>query len=69
MHRIPFDRDAKPISAPHARRMLGAAGFDVIRTDFLFLFPAGAGSAEATGGTARGPTGRGTVLVLCRKRA
>ena len=39
MHRIPFNRDAQPISAPHARRMLDAAGFNVIRTDYLFLFP------------------------------
>ena len=39
MHRIPFDRDAVLISPPHARHLLTAAGFEVLRTDFLFLFP------------------------------
>jgi SAM-dependent methyltransferase len=39
MRRIPFDRDAKLLSPPHARALLTRAGFDVLRTDFLFLFP------------------------------
>jgi SAM-dependent methyltransferase len=39
MRRIPFDRDAIPLSPPEARRLIGAAGFEVVRTDFLFLFP------------------------------
>ena len=39
MRRIPFDRDAKLLSPAHARRLLTRAGFDVLRTDFLFLFP------------------------------
>src|SRR5580704_10812599 len=39
MRRIPFDRDAKPLSPPHARELLTRAGFDVLRTDFLFFFP------------------------------
>ena len=39
MRRIPFDRDAKRLSPPHARRLLSRAGFDVLRTDFLFFFP------------------------------
>ena len=39
MHRIPFDRDAVLVSPPHARHLLTAAGFEVLRTDFLFLFP------------------------------
>ena len=39
MHRIPFDRDAVLISPPHARHLLTAAGFQILRTDFLFLFP------------------------------
>ncbi len=39
MKRIPFDRDAIPLSAPTARRLLRAEGFDVLRTDFLFIFP------------------------------
>ncbi len=39
MRRIPFDRDSQLISPPLARALLARAGFDVIRTDFLFVFP------------------------------
>jgi hypothetical protein len=39
MSRIPFDRDAKTITAGAARRMLKRTGFQVLRTDFLFIFP------------------------------
>jgi SAM-dependent methyltransferase len=40
MSRIPFDRDAIPLSVLEARRLLRAAGFELVRSDFLFLFPA-----------------------------
>ena len=39
MSRIPFDRDAILVSAPEARRLARAAGFDVLSTHFLFVFP------------------------------
>ncbi len=39
MSRIPFDRNAITISPPRARRLLEAAGFHVVRTDYLFFFP------------------------------
>jgi SAM-dependent methyltransferase len=39
MSRIPFDRDAITISAREARGLIHAGGFDVSRTDFLFIFP------------------------------
>ncbi|MGH7694128.1 MAG: class I SAM-dependent methyltransferase [Gemmatimonadaceae bacterium] len=39
MRRIPFDRDAIPISPPGARRMLRAGGFEIVSTEFLFFFP------------------------------
>lgn len=39
MSLIPFDREAIPLSAPEARRMLRRTGFEIIRTDFLFIFP------------------------------
>jgi len=39
MRRIDFDRDAVTLSAPECRRMLEANGFDVVRTDFAFVFP------------------------------
>jgi hypothetical protein len=39
MHRIPFDRGAIPLTPPEVRRLLQAGGFEILRTDFLFLFP------------------------------
>jgi SAM-dependent methyltransferase len=39
MRRIPFDRDAITLSAPEARRLLRDGGFEVLGTDFLFVFP------------------------------
>jgi SAM-dependent methyltransferase len=39
MSRIPFDRDAITMSAREAQGMVRAGGFDVLRTDFLFIFP------------------------------
>jgi SAM-dependent methyltransferase len=40
MRRIPFDRDAITLSAPEARRLLSVGGFEILRTDYLFIFPA-----------------------------
>jgi len=40
MRRIPFDRDARMISAARARRLLRAAGFGALQpARFLFFFP------------------------------
>lgn len=39
MRRIPFDRDAVMLSAPEAGRLLHTVGFEVVRTDFRFVFP------------------------------
>jgi SAM-dependent methyltransferase len=39
MRRIPFDRDAVPVSAPAVRRLLADAGFRPLSTRFLFYFP------------------------------
>lgn len=39
MSRIPFDRDAVTLTPPEARRLLRAGGFEILRTDFLFIFP------------------------------
>jgi SAM-dependent methyltransferase len=39
MRRIPFDRDAITLTAPQARRLMAAGGFEILRTDFLFYFP------------------------------
>jgi trans-aconitate methyltransferase len=69
MRRIPFDCDAKLLSAPRARRLLEGAGFDIISTDFLFLFPrALAALRPLETRLTRVPAGA-QYLVLCRKRA
>jgi trans-aconitate methyltransferase len=68
MSRIPFDRDARLISPPHARNLLARAGFHVLRTDFLFFFPrllAALRPLEIT--LAHIPAGA-QYLVLCQKR-
>lgn len=39
MSRCAFDRDAIPLSPPGARAMLKEAGFQILRTDFRFIFP------------------------------
>ncbi|MDA0576675.1 MAG: class I SAM-dependent methyltransferase [Verrucomicrobia bacterium] len=40
MSRIPFDRDAMPVSAPTLARLVRGAGFTVLHVDYLFIFPA-----------------------------
>ncbi len=39
MSRIPFDRDAIMLWPGEARRLLQRQGFEILRTDFLFIFP------------------------------
>lgn len=39
MSRIPFDRDAITLTPWNARKLLAAAGFRILRTDYLFYFP------------------------------
>jgi SAM-dependent methyltransferase len=67
MRRIPFDRDAKLLSPPRARALLARAGFDVLGTDFLFLFPRVLSVLRPLeAGLARLPAGA-QYMVLCRK--
>jgi len=40
MSRIPFDRDAKPLSFLETHRLLKRGGFDIVATSFHFYFPA-----------------------------
>jgi|JI6StandDraft_1071083.scaffolds.fasta_scaffold130249_2 SAM-dependent methyltransferase len=40
MSRVPFDCDAEMLFPHQARRLLVHAGFEVVCTDFLFVFPA-----------------------------
>lgn len=39
MSRIPFDRDAITLTPPESAALLCSAGFELLRTDFLFFFP------------------------------
>jgi len=39
MSRCAFDRDAIKIAPPEARSLLRSAGFQILRMDFLFIFP------------------------------
>ena len=67
MRRIPFDRDAKLLSPPLARELLTRAGFNVLRTDFLFLFPRVLSALRPLEARlTRFPAGA-QYMVLCRK--
>ncbi len=67
MRRIPFDRDAVTLSAPEARRLLRAGHFEILRTDFLFVFPCAlAPLRRAEPMLARLPLGA-QYLVLAKK--
>jgi len=39
MSRTPFDRDAVPVAPTSAQRLLLSGGFEIVRRDFLFIFP------------------------------
>jgi len=39
MNQCPFDQDAETLTPIQARRLLKTAGFEILRTDFLFIFP------------------------------
>jgi SAM-dependent methyltransferase len=39
MSRCAFDRDAITLTPPEARRLLRSGGFEILRTDFRFIFP------------------------------
>jgi SAM-dependent methyltransferase len=67
MSRIPFDRDAVTLSILEARRLLTRAGFQLVRGDFLFVFPNRLRWLRPVEPwICRLPLG-GQYLVLCRK--
>lgn len=39
MNRVSFDKDAVTLSAPSGRALLRSGGFEILQTDFLFIFP------------------------------
>jgi SAM-dependent methyltransferase len=66
MSRIPFDRDAITLSPPEARRLLRAGGFEIVRTDFLFIFPKILGFLRAVEPLVTGAPLGAQYMVLCR---
>ncbi len=67
MSRCPFDEEAILISPREAKAMLGKAGFEVVRTDFRFIFPrALRGLRKLEDLVYRLPLGA-QYQVLCRK--
>jgi SAM-dependent methyltransferase len=67
MSRIPFDRDAITLTADEARTMLRDGGFEIVRTDFLFIFPRALGFLRGLERlVTRLPLG-GQYQILCRK--
>ena len=67
MRRIPFDRDAKMLSASNARRLLEGAGFEIISTDFLFVFPRALAALRPLESTLTGVPAGAQYMVLCRR--
>lgn len=67
MSRIPFDRDAVTLTPPEAANLLRSGGFEVIHTDFLFIFPKSLRMLRfLEPRLSRLPLGA-QYLVLCRK--
>jgi SAM-dependent methyltransferase len=68
MSRVSFDENAITITPPEARGLLRAAGFEVVETDFLFIFPRALRWLRPIERlVTRLPLG-GQYLVLCRAR-
>jgi hypothetical protein len=67
MKRCPFDKDAQTLTARQARVLLQSAGFEIVRTDYLFIFPNILKSLRwIESRVARWPLGA-QYQVLCRK--
>lgn len=67
MSRVAFDRDAITLTPPESRALLGRAGFQVLRTDFLFIFPAALRWLRWIEPMAAALPLGGQYLVLCRR--
>lgn len=68
MSRIPFDRDAVTLAPPAARRLVQASGFELLGTDFLFVFPRALHRLRVwEPGLSRLPLGA-QYLTLCRRK-
>lgn len=68
MSRCPFDKDAIMLAPPETRRLLEAAGFEIVSTTFMFIFPKSLAWLRGIEPlVSRLPLG-GQYQVLCRKR-
>jgi SAM-dependent methyltransferase len=68
MSRVPFDSDAITMTPPETRALLRDAGFEIVCTDFLFVFPRALSALRPLERVlAPLPLG-GQYLVLARKR-
>jgi SAM-dependent methyltransferase len=68
MHRCEFDEDAICLSPPEARGLLRGAGFEILRTDFVFFFPRLLRLLRPLEPRLAAVPLGGQYLVLCRKR-
>lgn len=67
MSRIPFDRDAVMLSHMEMGRIAKQCGFEVLRTDFLFIFPRALRFLRWIEPSLSGLPLGGQYQVLCRK--
>jgi len=68
MSRVPFDADAITLAPPETRRLLRDAGFEIVHTDFLFLFPRALRAFRPLETMLSALPFGGQYLVLARKR-
>jgi SAM-dependent methyltransferase len=67
MSRVSFDRDAITLAPPKARRLVAVGGFELVRTDFLFIFPRALAALRPLERLARKVPIGAQYLVLGRK--
>jgi len=67
MSKIPFDRDAIMLSARQARALCARQGFRILRTDYLFIFPAALRLLRPLEALARRAPLGAQYQVLCAK--
>ena len=68
MSRVPFDADAITMTPPETRALLREGGFDIVHTDFLFVFPHALRSLRPLEFLLSPLPLGGQYLVLARKR-
>lgn len=68
MSRVAFDKDAITLTPPEARRLLRGAGFEIVRTDFQFVFPHVLRALRPLERVLASLPFGGQYLVLARKR-